>query len=75
MVQETLILAQSPVPPHQGPMVGQEPTEMATEHFQCLACVTAVLEDGGGCVTQWQEVTAWLCSQSMPWHQREEHVQ
>lgn len=79
VVQETLVLAQSPVPLHQGPVVRQEPNEMATKHFQCPVCVTAVLEDSGGCVTQlqWQEVTAWLCPQSMPsaWHHREEHVQ
>lgn len=62
-----MALAQSPMPLHQGPAVGWELNEMAAKHFQCPACVTAVLEDSRGCVTQlWrQEVTAWLCSSSL----------
>lgn len=70
VVQDMLALAQSLVYLHQGLVVGQEPNEVATEHFQHLACVTAVLEYSWGCIMQWWEVKTG----SMPWHHREENV-
>lgn len=48
VVQDKLALARSLVYLHQGLVGGQEPNEVATEHFQHLACVTAVLEYSEG---------------------------
>lgn len=78
VVQETLALAQSPMPLHWGPTVGQEPNEMATKHF-LMSCLCDRSED---CVA-----VSLSCSgrRSQPgsvpracppaWHHREEHMQ